>query len=103
MLDSCGRRSLIARRTVSPPVPESRTPIGRWSPATGEPILLGVVGGRAQTVAETGHRFDRDPGLAMRLQLLAQALDVRVDRVVVDIGEVAPHLLQQLGAGEHPA
>src|SRR5215212_6826637 len=31
MTDSCGSRSMTARATVSPPTPESKMPMGRWS------------------------------------------------------------------------
>src|SRR5437773_9190779 len=107
MLDSAGNLSLIARSTVRPPVPESRTPMGRRSPSasgTAGPILLAAaLASRGQPVAEPRHGLDRDAGVAPRLQLLAQALDVRIDRVVVDIRQVAPDLLQELGPGQHPA
>src|SRR5947208_17158585 len=108
MLDSAGRRSLIARRTVRPPVPESRTPIGRRSPSgsgTAGPILLAGVAGRprGEPVAKAGDGLDRDAGFAARLQLLAQALDVRVDGVIVDVRQVAPDLLQELCPGQDAA
>src|SRR5579859_5054078 len=96
MVDSKGSRSRIARSTVSPPTPESKTPIGLWSPTS-------LLFGRHQPVSQPGHRLQVDTGGAEVAELLAQALDVGVDGVVVDLGQVAPDLLQELGPAQHPA
>src|SRR5215472_11513555 len=142
----------MARRTVRPPTPESRTPMGRVSPKASarggrpplpesplcpgrwgrlrriaprltprsgdpgktdsharrsrvsrplaslqdsqqcaDPVYQGALTGR-EAVAEAGDGLQRDARVAVGLELAAQALDVRVDGVVVDVGEVAPHL-----------
>src|SRR6266487_611439 len=60
MVRSSGRRSRIARSTVSPPTPESNTPIGRPSP-----IALLVPSPRTpgtETPAASGHPLS-DPCL----------------------------------------
>src|SRR5215831_19189770 len=94
MVRSSGMRSWSARSTVSPPTPESKTPIGRSS-------LNGLPG--RQPVPHTWDGLQHDPGVAGSVELPPQALDVRVDRVVVDVSQITPDLLQQLRAGENPA
>src|SRR2546425_1799612 len=94
MVRSRGSRSGIARRTVSPPAPESNTPIGRSSPTSAP---------RRKPIAEAGYRLQRDPAVSPTLELAPQPLHVGVYRMVVDLGQIAPDLVQQLGTGEDPA
>src|SRR5207247_4847751 len=54
-----------------------------------------------QAVTEARHRVEHDARLGMPRQLAPQPLHVRVDRVVVQVVRVAPHLVAQLGAGQH--
>ncbi len=54
----------------------------------------------SEPVAAAAHRLD-EAVLSERLERLAQAPDVDVDRALLDIDVVAPHVVQQLRARMH--
>src|SRR5580698_6032129 len=55
-----------------------------------------------QRIAGAAHGADRIDGVAA-VERLAQAADMDVDGALVDIDVAAPHPVEQLLAGEHPA
>jgi hypothetical protein len=54
-----------------------------------------------ETVAAAAHRLHQ-PVVVAGLQGAAQAADVHIHRALLDEDMVAPHLVEQLGAGMHP-
>src|SRR3984893_2380096 len=88
---------LLRRRDRRPSRRASLAPHGdgtKRSTRLAEPIV--------ERIAGATHGADRVDGVAA-VERLAQAADMDVDGALVDIDVAAPHAVEQLLAGKHPA
>src|SRR5580693_10069814 len=84
----------MPRRMKSRGPPLSRGPVDLRSTRLAEPIV--------ERIAGAAHGADRIDGVTA-VERLAQAADMDVDGPLVDIDVAAPHPVEQLLAGKHPA
>src|SRR5712692_5510985 len=87
-------------------LPATTAGAASWQARRSNPSLASGPGRRrpsplcrlGEAVADSEHRLD-----VLRTDLLADVLDVGVDRALVGLESDASHGVQQLRAGEHPA